>query len=182
MEHDGPTLLALTRQNRSATGSQPGEGAGCAKGAYILSEADGGAPDVILIGTGSEVALCVKAQERLKRYGVKARVVSMPSWNLFDAQDEAYRESVLPESDQEASDRGGRLLARLASLGRRGDDHRHRPLRRIRSRRRDLQALRLHGGARRLSGAALLGRMDDAKQEYGGETAFATTAPSDGHS
>ena len=55
-------------------------------------------PEVILIGSGSEVGLCVKAQEKLKGYGVKARVVSMPSWNLFDAQDEAYRESVLPKA------------------------------------------------------------------------------------
>ena len=51
---------------------------------------------MLLIGTGSEVQLCVKAQEKLKTYGVKARVVSMPSWNLFEAQDAAYRESVLP--------------------------------------------------------------------------------------
>ena len=69
-----------------------------AQGAYILSDAEGGQPDVILIGTGSEVALCQKAQERLKGYSVKARVVSMPSWNLFEAQDEAYRESVLPKA------------------------------------------------------------------------------------
>ena len=68
-----------------------------AKGAYILSEADG-APDVILIGTGSEVSLCAKAQEKLKGYGVKARVVSMPSWELFAAQDESYREAVLPKA------------------------------------------------------------------------------------
>ena len=73
-----------------------------AKGAYILSEAEGGQPDVILIGTGSEVALCMKAQEKLKGYGVKARVVSMPSWNLFDGQDEAYRESVLPKESRSA--------------------------------------------------------------------------------
>ena len=57
---------------------------------------------MILIGTGSEVALCVKAQEKLKGYGVKARVVSMPSWNLFEAQDEAYRESVLPQRSRSA--------------------------------------------------------------------------------
>ena len=54
-------------------------------------------PDVILIATGSEVGLCVKAQETLKSQGVKARVVSMPSWDLFAAQDESYRERVLPK-------------------------------------------------------------------------------------
>ena len=53
---------------------------------------------MILIGTGSEVSLCIKAQEKLKDYGVKARVVSMPSWNLFEAQERAYRESVLPKA------------------------------------------------------------------------------------
>jgi len=57
----------------------------------------GRSPDVILIGTGSEVQLGVRAQEMLIPYGVKARVVSMPSWDLFDAQDEVYRESVLPK-------------------------------------------------------------------------------------
>jgi transketolase len=70
---------------------------GVARGAYILAEAEGGSPDVILIGTGSEVGLCVKAQEELKKQGVKARVVSMPSWDLFAAQDPSYRESVLPK-------------------------------------------------------------------------------------
>ena len=69
-----------------------------ARGAYVLAEADGGSPDVILIGTGSEVSLCVAAREKLKGHGVKARVVSMPSWNLFEEQDASYRESVLPQS------------------------------------------------------------------------------------
>src|SRR5207244_12530559 len=67
-------------------------------GAYSLAEAEGGKPDVILIGTGSEVSLCVKAKERLKGYGVNVRVVSMPSNNLFEAQPEVYKESVLPKS------------------------------------------------------------------------------------
>ncbi len=67
-----------------------------ARGAYILADADGGKPSVILIGTGSEVALCVEAYEALKREGIAARVVSMPSWELFEQQDQAYRDSVLP--------------------------------------------------------------------------------------
>jgi transketolase len=97
VQHDGPTTLVLTRQavphlDRSRA-TQPG----VARGAYILAEAEGGSADVILIGTGSEVGLCVKAQETLKGQGVKARVVSMPSWDLFAAQDESYRESVLPK-------------------------------------------------------------------------------------
>jgi transketolase len=94
--HDGPTLFALTRQAVPHLARSRAKDADVARGAYILSEADGGAPEVILIGTGSEVALCVEAQGRLQGQGVRARVVSMPSWNLFEAQSEAYRASVLP--------------------------------------------------------------------------------------
>jgi transketolase len=97
VEHNGPSLFALTRQNVPNLSRANAKGT-AANGAYILSEAEGGAPDVILIATGSEVSLCVKAQEKLKGYGVKARVVSMPSWYLFGAQDDAFRESVLPKA------------------------------------------------------------------------------------
>jgi transketolase len=96
MKHQ-PTCLILTRQavpifDRSRLGSA----SGVARGAYVLAEADGGRPDVILIGTGSEVSLCVTAWEQLAREGVRARVVSMPSWELFEQQDKAYRDEVLP--------------------------------------------------------------------------------------
>jgi transketolase len=94
--HDGPTLLALTRQAVPHLDRARASDPGAARGAYILSESAAGAPEVILIGTGSEVSLCVQAQERLQAVGVRARVVSMPSWNLFEAQSEAYRASVLP--------------------------------------------------------------------------------------
>jgi transketolase len=97
VEHPGPTTLVLTRQVVPHLDRSRATEPGVARGAYILSEAEGGAPDVILIGTGSEVGLCVKAQEALKKQGVKARVVSMPSWDLFSAQDQSYRDSVLPE-------------------------------------------------------------------------------------
>jgi transketolase len=69
---------------------------GVEKGAYVLADGDGSTPDVLLIGTGSEVKLCLDAYEDLKKEGVKARVVSMPSWELFEQQDEAYRHQVLP--------------------------------------------------------------------------------------
>jgi len=69
---------------------------GVAKGGYVMADAADGNPEVILIGCGSEVGLCVKAWEQLTGEGVKARVVSMPSWPLFDAQDQAYRDTVLP--------------------------------------------------------------------------------------
>jgi transketolase len=64
----------------------------------LACAAPDGKPDVLLIGTGSEVSLCVDAYEKLKAEGVRPRVVSMPSWELFDQQDEAYRESVLPSA------------------------------------------------------------------------------------
>jgi transketolase len=69
---------------------------GVKKGAYVLSDAPGGKPEVILIGTGSEVSLCVAGQEKLAAENIKARVVSIPSWELFEEQDAAYKESVLP--------------------------------------------------------------------------------------
>ncbi|MDB9517765.1 transketolase [Roseofilum reptotaenium CS-1145] len=90
-----PTLLALTRQtvpNLQGSGIDQ-----VSKGGYVLSDCEG-TPDLILIGTGSEVSLCVKAAEQLSAEGKKVRVVSLPCWKLFDEQDEAYRESVLPKA------------------------------------------------------------------------------------
>jgi transketolase len=90
-----PTLLAFSRQNLP---NLPGTSiAGVAKGGYIIVDSQG-TPDIILIGTGSEVNLCVTAAEKLTAEGKKVRVVSMPSTDLFDAQDAAYRESVLPKA------------------------------------------------------------------------------------
>ena len=71
---------------------------GLAKGAYVLADSAAGQPDVILMGTGSEVGLCVTAYEKLKAEGVKVRIVSMPSWELFEHQSQEYRDSVLPPS------------------------------------------------------------------------------------
>jgi transketolase len=69
---------------------------GLARGAYVLAEADGGRPDIILIATGSEVHPALAARERLDQQGVEARVVSMPSWELFERQPQSYRDDVLP--------------------------------------------------------------------------------------
>jgi transketolase len=91
-----PAVLALSRQPLPTFDrSKYAPASGTSKGAYVLADSEG-TPDVILIGTGSEVQLCVGAYETLKGEGVKARVVSMPSWELFERQDEAYRNSVLP--------------------------------------------------------------------------------------
>jgi len=106
-------VLVLTRQAvPTIDRTRYGAASGLARGAYILADAPGGDPEVILIGTGSEVALCLEAYEQLTKEGVRARVVSMPSWELFDDQDRNYRESVLPPhvkarvSVEEASDFG----------------------------------------------------------------------------
>jgi transketolase len=96
VQHNGPTLLVFTRQAVAHLDRSGAKDAGVTRGAYVLADVEGGPPDVILIGTGSEVSLCVVAREKLKDFGVKARVVSMPSWSLFEAQEESYRESVLP--------------------------------------------------------------------------------------
>ncbi len=94
-----PVVLALTRQNLPTFDrSKFASASGTAKGAYVLADAPGGKPDVVLMGTGSEVSLCVEAYEKLKAEGIHARVVSMPSWEIFEKQDAAYKESVLPSS------------------------------------------------------------------------------------
>ena len=92
-----PVVLILSRQALPTLDrSKFAPASGLRRGAYVLLDATNGKPDVLLIGTGSEVSLCLGAQEALKKQGVEARVISMPSWKLFEDQDEAYRESVLP--------------------------------------------------------------------------------------
>jgi len=96
LEHE-PAALVLSRQPLPTLDrSKYGAAAGVAKGAYILADAADGKPEVILIGTGSEVSICVSAYEQLKTAGIKARVVSMPSWGLFDSQSDEYKAKVLP--------------------------------------------------------------------------------------
>jgi len=93
----GPVALALTRQNvRVLDRTHMAAAEGLAQGAYVLLEAEGGRPDLVLIASGSEVALVVEARARLMQEGIQVRVVSMPSWELFEQQPQAYRESVLP--------------------------------------------------------------------------------------
>jgi transketolase len=91
VRHDGPSALILSRQDiRVDT-----DGSAVARGAGIVSDSDG-APDVVLVGTGSEVEVCVDAAARLREQGHLVRVVSLPSWDRFSAQDEGYRDSILP--------------------------------------------------------------------------------------
>jgi transketolase len=92
-----PACLVLSRQPLPTIDrTRYASARGVAQGAYVMADAERGKPAVILIGTGSEVALCTAAYEELEREGIAARIVSMPSWELFEQQDQAYRDSVLP--------------------------------------------------------------------------------------
>jgi transketolase len=94
-----PSALVLTRQNVPVLDrSRYASAEGLRRGGYVLADSEGGDPEVILIATGSEVSLAVDAYEELRLEGVRARVVSLPSWYLFDLQPAEYRESVLPEA------------------------------------------------------------------------------------
>ena len=184
VEHNGPTLFALTRQHVPHLDRSKAKNADVSKGAYILSEAEGGSPEVILIGTGSEVALCMSAQKKLRDHGVKARVVSMPSWYLFEKQDESYRESVLPSSAKKrVTVEAGSTYGWERWAGCEGTmigiDHYGASA--------PGDEIMKHFGftAEHVTSAALrlLGRNQEADKEYGGETTnVAPTAPSEGHS
>jgi transketolase len=94
-----PACLILSRQALPTLDrSRFAPASGLARGAYVLEDLGGIHPRLILIGTGSEVSLCIAAAELLAAEGVPTRIVSMPSWELFEEQDEAYRESVLPDA------------------------------------------------------------------------------------
>jgi transketolase len=96
LKHE-PAALVLTRQPLPTFDrSKYAPAAGVAKGAYVLADAPDGKPEVILMGTGSEVSLCITAYEQLTNDGTKARVVSMPSWDIFEKQGEDYKKQVLP--------------------------------------------------------------------------------------
>jgi transketolase len=108
LERRGPTALILTRQGLPQVTPRDNK---LVQGAYILAEPLSGDPDIILIATGSELALALDAADALLEKGVAARVVSMPGWELFDAQDEAYRASVLPADKPKLAIEAGSTLA-----------------------------------------------------------------------
>ena len=151
---DRPVALVLTRQNLPTLDrTKYAPAAGVAKGGYVLADAAGGKPEVILMATGSELSLAVEAYEKLKAEGVKARVVSMPSWELFESRTTAYRDSVLPP------DVTARVAVEAAAkfgweryLGLQRPLRRHDRLRRQRPCRRAVQALRHHRRRRRRGG------------------------------
>jgi transketolase len=95
--HHEPVVLVLSRQALPTIDrTRYAAASGVTHGAYVLADAPDGKPDVLLLASGSEVMLCLEAYERLKAEDIKARVVSMPSWELFDDQPQEYRDSVLP--------------------------------------------------------------------------------------
>ena len=182
VQHSGPTLLALTRQNVPHLDRSNSREPGAASGAYILSEADGGTPEVILIATGSEVTVCIKAQEKLLRYGVNARVVSMPSWELFAARDEAYRELILPKAIKKrvtveaASPHGWHRWA--------GDEGTIIGIDHYGASAPGEEIMKQFGfTSEHVTAAALrlLGRNHEAEQEYNMKTGIGSVAPSKGH-
>lgn len=185
-----PTLLVLSRQNLAILDRTHARDAGVARGGYILAEAEdggSGSPQVLLIGTGSEVGLCVKAQARLKEVGVPARVVSLPSWEIFAEQDEAYRERVLPAAVRKrVTVEAGATLGWERFAGAEGTmigiDHFGASA--------PGEENMKHFGftAEHVAAAALrlLGRGEEAareaRQDEKGDTAVAATAPHEGHS
>ena len=97
VRRDGPSCLVFSRQNMPHNARTEAQVADIARGGYVLADSDG-TPDVILIGTGSEVGLAVQAKATLDAAGIKTRVVSMPSTDVFDRQSAEYREQVLPNA------------------------------------------------------------------------------------
>ncbi len=185
---NSPTLLALSRQNLSVLDRSRARDAGVARGGYILSEAEDGEPQVLLIGTGSEVELCVKAQARLKELGIRARVVSLPSWKLFAEQESSYRQQVLPAGVRKrVTVEAGATLGWERFAGEEGIiigiDHFGASA--------PAEEVMKHFGftAERVTAAALrlLGRQEEAAQEEAGqhehgEAAVAPTSSAEGHS
>jgi transketolase len=97
--HHEPAALVLTRQALPTLDrTKYASAAGVANGAYVLADAPAGKPDVLLLASGSEVSLCVNAHDKLKQEGIRSRVVSMPSWELFEQQSQEYQDSVIPPS------------------------------------------------------------------------------------
>ncbi len=120
---NGPTAIILTRQNVPVIDrGRFSPATGLRKGAYILSDSSSGKPEVILIATGSEVHLALEVQEKLLAEGVKTRVVSMPSWELFEQQPEDYRQEVLPpDVTKRVSIEAGVTLGWHRYVGREGE-------------------------------------------------------------
>ncbi len=150
-----PAALVLTRQALPTFDrSKYASASGVAKGAYILADAADGKPEVILMATGSEVSLCVNAYEQLKSEGIKARVVSMPSWDIFEKQSDEYKKQVLPPDVKARVSVEAAATLRLVAVCRpERQDDRHAPFRSLRADQGFAKEVRLHRGQGSRSGA-----------------------------
>jgi transketolase len=100
LERSGPAALILSRQDLPTLNRSNAKASGASRGAYVIRECESGAPELVLLASGSEVSLALKAAAELESKKLRVRVISMPSWELFEEQDAAYKESVLPKSVQ----------------------------------------------------------------------------------
>jgi transketolase len=133
LQHE-PAALVLSRQAvPTFDRSKYGAASGVAKGAYILADAADGKPEVILMGSGTEVSLCVSAYEQLKAEGIRARVLSMPSWNLFEHQSDEYKAKVLPPEVKARVAVEQAHVWLVAVCGSIGHSNRDAPVRRLRA-------------------------------------------------
>ena len=151
---EGPVGLVLTRQKLPVIDRKTfAPASGLAQGAYVLADASGSAPDVILIATGSEVSIALEAHERLTKDGIRSRVVSMPCWELFDAQPQVLPRRRPPAERPRPGEHRGGLAVRLGALRRPGGrDHRRQPFWRVGAGTRRHARVRLHTRARRRDG------------------------------
>ena len=150
LERKEPFALVLTRQNLPVIDDLGRIREGVPHGAYVLVEADAARPDVILIATGSEVSLALKARELLAPLGVQARVVSMPSWELFEEQPQDYRDSLLPRTvTARVAVEAGATLGWRRYVGDQGRSDRSRSLWRVCAGRGAVREVRPHSRARR---------------------------------
>ena len=143
---DGPTFLALTRQKVPALDrTELASSQGARRGAYVLAEATDGDAEVTLIASGSEVDTALEARRRLEADGTPTRVVSMPSWHLFEQQAEAYQDEVLPPAQRvRIGVEAGSTFGWARWVGDKGRRRGHRPLRRLGPLRDPLRAIRRH--------------------------------------
>ena len=165
----GPVALVLTRQNVPVLDrARYASAAGLRQGGYVLADAEGGDPELILIATGSDVALAVQAYEQLSSEGVRARVVSLPSFELFDRQPEEYREGVLPSSvTARVSIEEASTLGWDRYVGPAGGDDRHAHVRLLGTAQGRAHQVRLHpraGGRNRARGARAPVRMKPTQE------------------
>jgi transketolase len=186
IERPTPTVLVMSRQNLNILDRSGASNGLSERGAYVLLDPTEGTPEVVLIGTGSEVDLCVKSAIKLEELGVPARVVSMPSWEIFHEQTPEYRESVIPTAFRKrvtveaASTFGWEKFAGLDGLSIGIDDFgASAPATEIMG--------RFGFTAQHVTAAALklMGRAEDAAKEIAddqGDTAVAPTSPKEGHS